>query len=210
MAFGVKQKDRGGYRATIRVLDVFFSALLLVALSPFFLLIALLIRLDSKGPAFFTHERIGKNGRIIRIYKFRSMRENAEELISEFSPEQRALWDADYKLDDDPRVTRVGNFLRKTYLDELPQLMNVLKGELSMVGPRPVVAEELEKYGENKQKFLSITPGLTGYWQVYADKNCTYQQRMEMELFYVEHASLRWNLKIAYATLRAIFGRKGR
>ena len=122
---------------------------------------------------------------------------------------EKAEWEANFKLEKDPRVTKVGNFLRKSSLDELPQLLNVLKGELSLGGPRPVVAEELEKYGDQKEKFLSVLPGLTGYWQAYARSSCTYEKRMEMELYYVDHASFWWDIKILFATVGAVLKKNG-
>lgn len=149
-----------------RVIDVILASVALILLSPLFAIIAIAIKIDSKGPVFFAHKRIGKNGKIIKLYKFRSMVINAEELIKSFTPEQMREYKENYKLTNDPRITKVGKFLRKTSLDELPQLINIINGDLSIIGPRPVVADELEKYGVNKDKFLSVTPGLTGYWQV--------------------------------------------
>ena len=134
---------------------------------------------------------------------------NAEAMIADFTPEQKAEWEQNFKLDNDPRITRIGRILRKTSLDELPQLLNIAKGDLSIVGPRPVVTDELEKYGKNKEKFLSVTPGLTGYWQAYARSNCSYEQRMEMELYYVENANLLWDIKIVFATVGAVIKGRG-
>ena len=172
-------------------------------------LIALLIRLESPGAVFYVHNRVGKDGKVLPLLKFRSMYSNADEMIKNFTPEQKAEWKLNFKLENDPRITRVGRFLRRSSLDELPQLINILKGELSIVGPRPVVSEELEKYGRNKEKFLSITPGLTGYWQAYARSNCTYEQRMEMELYYVDNASFWWDIKIMFATVGTVLRGKG-
>ena len=192
------------YRTAKRVLDIIVAlAGLAVTFLPM-ILIVVLIRLESPGPAIFIHHRVGKNGKPLPLLKFRSMFINAESMIESFTPEQKAEWEENFKLDNDPRITRIGRFLRKSSLDELPQLVNVLKGELSIVGPRPVVPEELERYGENKAKFLSITPGLTGYWQAYARSTCTYEQRMKMELFYVENANLWWDIKIMFATFSAV------
>ena len=165
-----------------RVIDVILASVALILLSPLFAIIAIAIKIDSKGPVFFAHKRIGKNGKIIKLYKFRSMVINAEELIKSFTPEQMREYKENYKLTNDPRITKVGKFLRKTSLDELPQLINIINGDLSIIGPRPVVADELEKYGVNKDKFLSVTPGLTGYWAANGRSNTTYEQRMEMEL----------------------------
>jgi lipopolysaccharide/colanic/teichoic acid biosynthesis glycosyltransferase len=137
------------------------------------------------------------------------MYRNADDMMARFTPEQIAEWQENYKIEDDSRVTRVGKFLRRSSLDELPQLVNILKGELSIVGPRPVVAEELEKYGSNKEKFLSVIPGLTGYWQAYARNDCTYEQRMKMELSYVENANFWWDIKIMFATVGSVLRGRG-
>lgn len=197
------------YPISKRVIDVLIAAVaLLIMLVPMGLII-LLIKLGSPGPAFYVHKRIGKNGAPINLYKFRSMFINAEEMIESFSPEQKAEWEENFKLENDPRITRIGKFLRKSSLDELPQIINILKGELSIVGPRPVVEKELERYGENKDKFLSVTPGLTGYWQAYARSSCSYEQRMEMELYYVENASFWWDIKIMFATIGVVLQGKG-
>lgn len=193
------------YHIVKRIFDVTVAAVALMVLSPVFLLLAVLIKLESRGPVFFVHKRIGKGGKMLPLYKFRSMYTNAEEMIAQFTPEQKKEWAENFKLDDDPRITRIGKFLRRTSLDELPQLVNILKGELSIVGPRPVVTDELEKYGIYKARFCSVTPGLTGYWQAYARSSCTYEQRMEMELFYVENANFGWDLKIIFATVGAVF-----
>lgn len=147
-----------------RIIDIILASFALIVLLPLFLVIIIAIKLDSKGKVIFKHKRIGKDGKIIYIYKFRTMVENAESLIKKFTPEQMREFKQNFKLENDPRITRVGRFLRKTSLDELPQLINIIKGDLSLIGPRPVINEELEKYSFNKNKFLSVTPGLTGYW----------------------------------------------
>ena len=198
-----------GYRVMKRGFDIILSACAILVLAPFMLLICLIIKIDSKGPALFVHNRIGKNGHPLPLYKFRSMYMNAEAMIADFTPEQKAEWEQNFKLDHDPRITRIGRILRKTSLDELPQLFNIIRGDLSIVGPRPVITEELEKYGKNKDKFLSVTPGLTGYWQAYARSDCSYEKRMEMELYYVENANLLWDIKIIFATVGAVLKGRG-
>ena len=192
-----------------RVIDVILASVALILLSPLFAIIAIAIKIDSKGPVFFAHKRIGKNGKIIKLYKFRSMVINAEELIKSFTPEQMREYKENYKLTNDPRITKVGKFLRKTSLDELPQLINIINGDLSIIGPRPVVADELEKYGVNKDKFLSVRPGLTGYWQVNGRSNTTYEERMEMELYYVDNCSLWLDIKIFFKTFITVFKKEG-
>lgn len=193
----VQQKT---YLVAKRVLDIFISVVGLIVMLLPMAVIAVLIRLETPGPAIYIHNRIGKNGRHLPLLKFRSMFINAKDMMASFTPEQKEEWEKNFKLEKDPRITRVGNFLRKSSLDEIPQLINVLKGELSIVGPRPVVTEELERYGADKAKFLSVTPGLTGYWQAYARSTCTYERRMEMELYYVENANFWWDIKIIFAT----------
>lgn len=192
-----------------RGIDVILSTIASVVLSPLFLILAILIKLDSKGPVFFLHTRIGKNGKNIKIYKFRTMVTNAEELIKEFTPEQMKEYKENYKLTNDPRITKIGKFLRKTSLDELPQLINIIKGDLSIIGPRPVVKDELEKYGENMAKFLSVTPGLTGNWAANGRNNTTYEERMRLELEYVDNISLKTDIKIFFQTIFAVIKKEG-
>lgn len=192
-----------------RFIDIVLSFIALVVLSPIFLIIGLSIKMESKGPVFFVHKRVGKNGKIIGMYKFRTMVQNAEELIKEFTPEQMKEFKENFKLENDPRITKVGNFLRKTSLDELPQLINILKGELSIIGPRPVIGEELEKYGENKSKFLSVTPGLTGYWAANGRSNTTYEERMKMELYYIDNLSWKMDVKVFLKTILSVLKREG-
>ena len=192
-----------------RVIDVILASVALILLSPLFAIIAIAIKIDSKGPVFFAHKRIGKNGKIIKLYKFRSMVINAEELIKSFTPEQMREYKENYKLTNDPRITKVGKFLRKTRSDELTQLINSSNGDLSIIGPRPVVADELEKYGVNKDKFLSVTPGLTGYWAANGRSNTTYEQRMEMELYYIDNLSLKMDIKMFFKTILSVLKKEG-
>lgn len=197
------------YKIIKRVIDVVGSLVALILLSPVFLIIAIAIKLESRGSVFFKHTRVGKNGKIIKIYKFRTMVENAEELIKKFTPEQMEEYKNNYKLTNDPRITKVGKILRKTSLDELPQLLNILKGELTLIGPRPVIQEELEKYGEDKAKFLSVTPGLTGYWAANGRSCTSYEERMKMELYYVDNMSFKLDMQIFFKTFGAVIKREG-
>ena len=197
------------YKYVKRALDVIISCISLVILSPVFLIIAVLIKAESKGPVFFAHTRIGKNGKEIKILKFRTMVENAENLIKDFTPEQMKEFKENFKLKNDPRITNMGKFLRKTSLDELPQLINIIRGELSLIGPRPIVARELEKYENNKEKFLSVTPGLTGYWAANGRSNTTYEQRMIMELYYIDNISWKLDLKIFFRTILSVLKKEG-
>lgn len=176
---------------------------------PFFIIIAIAIKLDSKGSVFFIHHRVGKNGKPLPILKFRTMVVGAENMIKDFTPEQKKEWETNFKLEHDPRVTKIGHFLRKTSIDELPQLYNILAGQLSVVGPRPVTKEEIEKYGKNKDKILSVTPGLTGWWACNGRSNIDYQERMDLELYYVDHASLLLDLKIILKTVKITLSHEG-
>ena len=202
-------KIRSIYKYIKRFMDIVLASIGLVVLSPVFLVIAILIKTESKGKVFFKHKRIGKNGKEIYIYKFRTMVENAEDLIKQFTPEQTKEFKENFKLENDPRVTKIGRILRKTSLDELPQLINIIKGDISIIGPRPVVEEELEKYGMNKNKFLSVTPGLTGYWAANGRSNTTYEQRMEMELYYVDNMSFKLDAKVFFKTVLSVVKREG-
>lgn len=197
------------YRALKRITDIILSIIALILLSPVFLIIAVIIRIDSKGPIFFKHKRVGKNGKPIYIYKFRTMYDHAEDMIKNFNEEQMREFKESYKLQNDPRITKIGEALRKTSLDELPQILNILKGELSIIGPRPVIDEELEKYGDNKEKFLSITPGLTGYWQANGRSSTTYEERMEMELYYIDNYSLTLDIAIFFKTIISVLKKEG-
>lgn len=197
------------YKYIKRTLDFILSIVALIILSPVFLIISILIKLESDGPIFYAHKRIGKDGKKIKILKFRSMVSNADELTKYFTPEQMEEYKKNYKLENDPRITKIGSFLRKTSLDELPQLINIIKGELSIIGPRPVVEEELEKYQNNKNKFLSITPGLTGYWAANGRSSTTYEQRMSMELFYIDNFSWKLDMKIFLKTIFSVLKKEG-
>lgn len=197
------------YKVVKRITDIIGGIIGLILLSPVFLILAICIKIDSKGPVIFAHKRIGKNGKEFNMYKFRSMYKNAEEMIENFNEEQKIEWQENFKLENDPRITKVGKFLRKTSLDELPQIVNIIKGDLSIIGPRPIVDEELKKYGDNKEKFLSITPGLTGYWQANGRSNTSYEERMQMELYYIDNQSLLLDIKIFFKTIVSVIKKEG-
>ncbi len=194
-----------------RVVDIVGSALGLIVLSPLFLFIAIAIKVDSKGAVFYKHKRVGQFGKELYIFKFRSMKTNADNLEEMLSPEELEIFMSEFKLENDPRITKVGNFLRKTSLDELPQLLNILKGDLTLIGPRPIVEEELENYGDDVDKLLSITPGLTGYWQAYARNDAVYAtgERQKMELYYVDNRSFLLDVKIFFMTFISVFKKTG-
>lgn len=195
------------YKHAKRLIDIVVSMILIILLFPIFIIISIIVKLSSKGPIFFAHRRIGKNGKEFNLYKFRTMVPNAQELINNFSIEQMKEYKNQYKLKNDPRVTKVGKILRKTSLDELPQLINVIKGDISLVGPRPIIREELEKYKKNKEKFLSVTPGLTGLWVAYTTPETTYDERMKMELYYANNISFKLDVKILFKTIIRVIGR---
>ena len=197
------------YRGIKRIMNLLCSFVGVIVLSPFFLIISIFIKGTSKGPVFFVHERVGLNGKKFKLIKFRTMVNNAEEMIASFSPEQKKEWEENYKLKDDPRITKIGKFLRRTSLDELPQLFNILKGDMSIVGPRPVVDEELNWYGDKKDKLLSVKPGLTGWWAVNGRSNVPYPERCDLELYYVDHISFSLDAKIILKTLGAIIKKDG-
>lgn len=207
----VRKKTKFLYHFIKRLFDILVSGLSLIIFSPVFLLIAILIRIDSRGKAFYRHKRIGKNGETIYLYKFRSMYSDSKERLEEMlqDPEIRKEWEENFKLENDPRITKVGKMLRKTSLDELPQLLNILRGDMSIVGPRPVIDSEIEKYGEEKEKFLSVTPGLTGWWACNGRSCTSYEDRKKLELYYVEHRSINLDLKIIIKTFISVIKRDG-
>lgn len=192
-----------------RFIDIIIGTIGLIICIPIFIIIGIAIKIDSKGPVFFKHKRIGKHGKKLEIYKFRTMIENAEEAMKNFTEEQKKEFAENFKLENDPRVTRVGKILRKTSLDELPQIINILKGEMSIIGPRPVVRSELEKYGSNQDKFLSVAPGLTGYWAANGRSDVSYEERMALELYYVNNRSLFLDMKIFFKTIGSVLKGRG-
>ncbi len=205
----IKRRKREKYLVIKRGLDIVISFLALIILSPVFLILSLLVKIDSPGKVFFKHKRIGKEGKDIYLYKFRTMYKNADEMKKKFTKAQKEEFARDFKLKNDPRVTRIGKFLRKTSLDELPQLLNILKGDMSLIGPRPVVEKEIEKYGMLKSIFLSVTPGLTGYWACNG-RSCTdYDERIKLELFYVYNYCFKLDLKIFFKTIKSVITKEG-
>ena len=167
------------------------------------------IKTTDKGPVFFTHRRVGKGGKPLNIYKFRSMVTNAEDLIKQFTPEQKAEYERNFKLENDPRVTKVGKFMRRTSLDEVPQLFNILKGDISIVGPRPVMEIETEIYGNYRDMLLSVKPGLTGFWAANGRSCTTYTRRRAMEICYIKNRSVCFDLKIILKTITSVFKGEG-
>ena len=209
MSMGERNKNRRFYHLVKRMIDIVLSLFGLVLISPFVVIIAILIKIDSKGPVFFKHHRIGKNGKPFSMYKFRTMKDGAEAMINDFTPEQLEEWNENFKLKDDPRITRIGKFLRKTSLDELPQLVNILRGDMSIVGPRPVIEVELEEYGNDKDEFLSIRPGLTGWWASNGRSEISYPERCSYELYYVRNESFWLDVKVMFLSVFSVFLHKG-
>ena len=192
--------------------DYTVSILFLPLLLPALWIIGILIRMESKGPAMYAHERIGKNGRIFKCYKFRTMQRDAEEKLKELleaSEEIRNEWKSSWKLKDDPRITRIGRFLRKTSLDELPQILNVLKGEMSIVGPRPYLPRERDSIQDNIQVICSAKPGITGLWQVSGRSDTGYRHRVKLDAWYVMNWSLWFDIAILFKTIRVVLRGQG-
>jgi len=198
-------------RLTKRIFDTVSALALLILLSPIMLLIGVLIRQDG-GPALFAHPRIGKRGRVFNCYKFRTMVVDAEQQLEHLlqqRPELRAQWESERKLRHDPRVSRLGYFLRKSSLDELPQLINVIRGEMSLVGPRPVVRTELPRYGDQVGYYLMVRPGMTGLWQVSGRNDVDYDSRVYLDSWYVKNWSLWYDLIILLKTVKVVLKRTG-
>lgn len=192
-----------------RLFDFIFSLIALIIFSPIFIILAIAIRLDSDGDIIFGHTRIGKGGKPIKVYKFRTMVSNAKEVFDNFTEEQKKEYYTNFKLDNDPRITKVGKFLRKTSLDELPQLINILKGDMSIVGPRPIVEKEIEKYGIYANKMFSVIPGLTGYWQANGRSDTTYDERVQMDMYYIDNRSFVMDIKIIFRTAISVIKKEG-
>lgn len=207
---------RGGnlYAFFKRAFDIVSSLCVIVVFSWLLLIIAILVKLTSRGPVLFKDKRVGKNMKPIKVYKFRTMYIDAEKNIDKYlTPEQKAIWEKERKIDNDPRITKVGKFLRKTSLDELPQLFNILFGSLSVVGPRPVKMSELEmNYTDYQRMMLTrVKPGLTGYWQVYGRSNVDYAsgERQKEELAYLPKRGFWYDLKLIFLTIPAVLSKRG-
>jgi Undecaprenyl-phosphate galactose phosphotransferase WbaP len=195
-----------------RFMDLLFVITGGIIILPLLLVIALLVKLSSPGPVLYSHRRLGKNGKYFNAYKFRSMVNNSQDVLEKLlsqSPEKRGEWEASHKLKDDPRVTSIGKFLRRTSFDEFPQLINILKGEMSLVGPRPVVDEEVEKYGKDFDRIFSVNPGLTGLWQVSGRSDTDYTERVAYDTYYLQSWSVWLDLWVLLKTISVVIKGKG-
>jgi len=199
-------------RVAKRCIDVMISVVALVCTIPVLLAIVIAIKLDSRGPAFYAHRRVGRHGKPLRVIKFRTMALDADGTLRDYlagQPEQKVAWETSFKLRDDPRVTRVGRVLRKFSLDELPQLLNVLRGDMSLVGPRPVVEDELKHFGSSAAIILRAIPGITGLWAVSGRSDLSYDERVTLERRYVTDWSLGLDLSILARTIPVIIRGRG-
>jgi lipopolysaccharide/colanic/teichoic acid biosynthesis glycosyltransferase len=195
-----------------RGLNQLAAGVILLALAPLLVILALLIWRCDGAPVLFGHYRVGLNGRLFRCLKFRSMYLDSQHMLADLLQRDsaaRARWQRDHKLADDPRITPVGRVLRRTSLDELPQLLNVLRGEMLLVGPRPITVAELTRYGRVRWHYLSVPPGMTGLWQVTGRNNTTYDERVALDHQYVEHRSWHLDLSILIRTIKVVLTRDG-
>ena len=195
-----------------RVVDVFLSVVLVFLFSPIFLFICIIMFIFYGNKVFYVHNRLGYYGEVIYVYKFRTMILNSEQILESYldnHPKEKVIWKQNQKLYNDPRVTKFGRFLRMFSLDELPQIFNVIRGDMSLVGPRPIVDEEIVKYGESFKLYKSIKPGITGLWQISGRSNLSYAQRIELDIYYIKNVSFFLDLSILIKTLPVIIFKKG-
>ncbi|MGI6085249.1 MAG: sugar transferase [Acetivibrionales bacterium] len=195
------------YNFSKRTIDIFTSVLILLLLSPLLLVVVLLIKLTSRGKVLYVQDRNGIHGKIFKMYKFRSMVMNADKLIADLEKKNEAQGPM-FKIKDDPRVTKIGRFIRKTSIDELPQLINIIKGDMTLVGPRPPLPREVAKYEAWQKLRLSVKPGLTGLWQISGRSNVGFEEMVRMDLRYIRERSLFYDIKILIKTIPVIFGSK--
>jgi lipopolysaccharide/colanic/teichoic acid biosynthesis glycosyltransferase len=200
-------------RTIKRAGDIVFSLTVLTLGSPVFLALGLLVKLTSRGPVFYVQQRVGRDYSHFGCIKFRTMRRDADKILSALlssSPDLEEEFRNDYKLKNDPRITRLGKFLRRSSLDELPQFLNVLRGEMSVVGPRPIVRNELARYGDRMAEVLAVRPGLTGLWQVSGRNNLSYEERVQLDVRYARHRSVLMDLKIILKTVMVVLDPRDR
>lgn len=204
-----KLNHQYAYRFVKRLFDIIASAIALVLLSPLLLIIAICVKVDDpKGSVFYTHDRVGKDGRIFKMIKFRSMVSNADQLLAKLQS-QNDVNGAMFKLKNDPRITRVGRVIRKYSLDELPQLLNVIAGQMSIVGPRPPLVSEVAQYTDYDKQRLMVTPGATGMWQVGGRNDVDFDEMVRLDLTYITHRSIWLDLKIMFETVKIMIKPNG-
>ena len=199
-------------RLAKRIFDLVATICCGLLILPILLVLAVLVGIDNRGRIIFAHRRVGRNGKLFPCYKFQSMVSDAQERLEEYlaqNPEARKEWEGSFKLTNDPRVTKLGAFLRKTSLDELPQLWNVLMGDMSLVGPRPIVTKEIERYGDYIREYYMVPPGITGMWQVNGRSDTTYEERVAMDTWYVRNWSVWIDLVYLFKTVKTVFTGKG-
>ncbi|MBZ9609313.1 sugar transferase [Clostridium estertheticum] len=201
--------ERPIYKGLKRCFDFISSLIAIIVFSPLFLVLGIVVKLDSPGPVFFGHIRLGENGKKIKVYKFRTMVINAEEILKNMSADMKQEFEENFKFDNDTRITKLGRFLRKSSLDELPQLLNILIGNMSVVGPRPIVEKEIRKYGIYGEKLLTIKPGLTGNWQAGGRSDTTYEERVQLDMGYIDERSFLMDIKIILKTVFVVFKKEG-
>ncbi len=192
--------------------DKIVATILIILFFPFLIILYIAVFISTNGHPLFKHRRIGQNGVSFNIYKFRSMKLNSDEILKELlenDEKAKEEWERDFKLKNDPRVTKIGKFLRKTSLDELPQIINVLQGKMSLVGPRPIVKEEIEKYGEYFQYFKAVKPGITGLWQVSGRNDIDYEERVQLDVWYARNWSIELDITILIKTIAVVLSRRG-
>ncbi|QOR62935.1 exopolysaccharide biosynthesis polyprenyl glycosylphosphotransferase [Sulfurovum indicum] len=192
-----------------RAVDIIVASIAILLLSPVMLTVAMLIKAESRGPVLFSQKRVGRDGKVFSMYKFRSMVQNAEALKKELAAANESKDGVIFKMKDDPRITKVGKFIRKWSIDELPQLFNVLKGDMSLVGPRPPVPSEVAEYSSEDLKRLHIVPGITCYWQVSGRSEIPFKQQVDLDKKYISTRSLWTDIKILFATIPAVLAQKG-
>lgn len=198
------QKSRRYYTVK-RCIDILGSLFGIIILSPLMIVISVLIKLESNGPVLFAQERVGKNGRIFKMYKFRSMIENAEELLGKLK-DKNEMSGPMFKMTDDPRITKIGKFIRKTSIDELPQLFNILKGDMSLVGPRPNLPQEVSQFTKYQKQKLLAKPGLTCYWQVMGRNSIDFEDWMKLDIKYIKERNTWIDIKLIFETFFVLFG----
>lgn len=195
-----------------RLADILISFIGIVFLIPLIIIVKIVYMLGGDfNSIFFKHTRIGKDGQVFKMYKFRTMVPNAEEILKTMlkNKKVREEWEENHKLDNDPRITKLGGILRKTSLDEIPQVLNIFKGDMSIIGPRPLIQEEVDDYGRNKSKLLSVRPGLTGWWACNGRSCTSTKDRRNLELYYVDHCSILLDIKVVFRTIVTVIKREG-